>query len=127
MVTDSERRVREKYQALGYRVLHKGAPDFLLLKDGELPQFCEVKSKGDHATHEQYEWIRALRSLGAKAFVEKPPRVRKGIRIAFRVRRSTKDRIYALNKTWRAGRSRSQSKEWSEFLDHMAAEAEKSL
>ncbi len=123
MTTDSERRIQEKYEALGYRVLHKGAPDFLLLKDGEPPQFCEVKSKGARATPEQREWIRALKSLGAKAFVEKPSRPRKGITLTFAVRPSTKKRIYTLYRAWRAGRTRSQSKEWGEFIDYMTDQA----
>lgn len=34
----SEQKVATKYELLGYRVLHRGAPDFLLLKKGELAE-----------------------------------------------------------------------------------------
>jgi hypothetical protein len=63
--------IRRKYERLGWRVVHQGAPDFLLLKRGEAPRFVEAKSRYDPLRPEQVFWVRALRSLGAKCSVER--------------------------------------------------------
>lgn len=72
-VNETEDHVRAKYEAKGYRVLHRGAPDFLLLKPGEKPRFSEAKSAHDHLTAEQEMWIQALRELGAECTVDVYP------------------------------------------------------
>jgi hypothetical protein len=74
----AEDAVREKYEALGYTVIHRGPPDFLLLKPGQPLVFREVKCPSDRLTEDQKTWIRALNALGADAAVEyypgRPPR-----------------------------------------------------
>jgi hypothetical protein len=44
-----EKRVAEEYAAQGFEVLHKGWPDFLVIKDGKI-RMIEVKRKQSRST-----------------------------------------------------------------------------
>lgn len=73
-MNDNERKVKEKYEAEGYILIHKGAPDFLCFKyDKENAAmtdifFIEVK---DHSlmSHEQLLWKCALETIGCDFYV----------------------------------------------------------
>ena len=63
-----EKIVKEKYEAHGYKVLHKGAPDFLcyqLDEDNEMENivFVEVKQNYKPLTKEQRIWKEALKTI----------------------------------------------------------------
>lgn len=69
-----EHSVAKKYEKEGYKVLHEGAPDFLLFKteNGKITniKFIEVKRQGAKMTYEQKLWRDALKALGANFSVE---------------------------------------------------------
>ena len=54
------------YESQGYDVIHNGAPDLILLKDGEI-QFVEIKCKNDKLKDEQKHAIELLKKHGITA------------------------------------------------------------
>jgi hypothetical protein len=68
--SEAQEVIARKWRTLGYTVIHRGAPDFLLLKEGEPPRFIEAKVHPAQPTEDQGRWLAALRSLGARADVE---------------------------------------------------------
>lgn len=66
--------VAERYKALGYRPMHTGAPDFLMLKveNGEIKEVLavEVKSNGSRLTYEQAVYRDVFRRAGIEYRVE---------------------------------------------------------
>ena len=74
MVNRREANVAEKYKALGYRPMHIGAPDFLMLKidDGQVKEVLavEVKSKGARLSYEQSVYRDVFRRAGIEYRVE---------------------------------------------------------
>jgi len=65
MINVTEKLVREKYEAHGFKVLHKGAPDFFcyqLDEKGKMENitFIEVKQNHSDLTLEQKLWREAL-------------------------------------------------------------------
>lgn len=75
----TERPFRQKYEEEGYDIIHKGIPDFILLKKGEL-RFVEVKSKGDQLNPFQRRAIKLLRKHKIKTEVVGPGAPRRRIR-----------------------------------------------
>ena len=69
-----EHSIAEKYKAEGWKVLHKGAPDFLLLKvqDQQISEIMaiEVKSPTDKLSYDQKVWRDVLRKAGVNYKVE---------------------------------------------------------
>ena len=74
MVNRRESVVAERYKALGYRPMHVGAPDFLMLKveDGQVKEVLavEVKSDGARLTYEQSIYREVFRRAGIEYRVE---------------------------------------------------------
>lgn len=74
MVNETEEQVRLKYEALGYKVLRNGAPDFVIFKhkDGQFSdvKWIEVKTGSNGLSNEQGVYIKLLKSLGLSAEVE---------------------------------------------------------
>ena len=70
MANLNEEKIRRKYEKLGYGVLHKGCPDFLIFKYDKKTkkfsdvQFIEVKFGGDQLSYEQGVYKKVLKSLG---------------------------------------------------------------
>ncbi len=66
--------VAERYKALGYRPMHVGAPDFLMLKveDGKIIAVLavEVKSKSARLSYEQSVYRDVFRRAGIEYRVE---------------------------------------------------------
>jgi len=76
-----EKEVREKYEKHDFKVIHKGAPDFLCYqtdKDGLMQNitFVEVKQNSSELTVEQKLWREALK-ICFRYRVETPDGVRK--------------------------------------------------
>jgi hypothetical protein len=68
-MTPSEKQAKEQFEREGWTALHKGAPDFLLIKTDEMGvvkqiAFREVKNPGDKLRSEQVEWGKALVQTG---------------------------------------------------------------
>lgn len=63
-----EERVKQRYEADGWKVLRGGAPDFLMLKidNGKIKEimFVEVKSSKAELTDEQAVYRKALEDIG---------------------------------------------------------------
>lgn len=77
-VTDSEGLVKTRYESQGWRVMHNGAPDFLMVKtEGSATRVLAVEVKKGRAplTREQKEWRAALESAGIRYVVERTGRV----------------------------------------------------
>lgn len=74
MVNRREGIIAEKYKALGYKPMHTGAPDFLMLKvqSGEIVEVLavEVKSRTDKLTYEQKVYQMVFRRAGIEYRVE---------------------------------------------------------
>ena len=76
MVNQNEDKIRKKYENLGYKVLHKGCPDFLIFKYDKKTkkfsdvQFIEVKAGSDELSYEQSVFITVLKSLRIPVKVE---------------------------------------------------------
>jgi predicted Holliday junction resolvase-like endonuclease len=74
MANRREAIVAERYKALGYRPMHIGAPDFLMLKveDGQVKEVLavEVKSKGARLSYEQSVYREVFRRAGIEYRVE---------------------------------------------------------
>lgn len=74
MVNEAEKKVLEKYEAMGWKTVRGGAPDFLFLRveDGKIVDFCfvEVKRPNSELTYEQEIYRMVLERLGAKYIVE---------------------------------------------------------
>jgi len=73
----SEDAIRRKYELLGYTVIHRGAPDFLIFKtDFDLNmtdiEFIEVKRRIEPLSFEQQIWRCALQTMNCKFKVETP-------------------------------------------------------
>lgn len=70
----NERKIEEIYRKQGFTVLNlheKGFPDLLLLKDGKIEAFIEVKG-GSHKVHDfQARIHRKLEDLGFKVQVDR--------------------------------------------------------
>ena len=70
MVNLNEDKIRKNYEELGYKVLHKGCPDFLIFKYDKKTkkfsdvQFIEVKAGSDKLSYEQAVFKKVLKSLG---------------------------------------------------------------
>ncbi len=70
MANQNEDKIRKNYEKLGYKVLHKGCPDFLIFKYDKKTkkfsdvQFIEVKFGGDRLSYEQGVYQKVLKSLG---------------------------------------------------------------
>ena len=62
--------LKEKYEAEGFDVIHYGAPDLILLKDGKIT-FVEAKSVNDRLQDNQIHAIDLLHKHGFEARVEK--------------------------------------------------------
>lgn len=73
MTSKAEETVRAKYERAGWTVVHGGAPDFLLLKDGWFPRFVEVKANRNRLQPNQQLWRLALRRFGAVYELERIP------------------------------------------------------
>lgn len=77
MVNERERKVAERYQADGWRVLRNGAPDFLMLKveDGEILDIraVEVKSPGSRLSYEQAVYRKVFEKAGIEYMMEVEP------------------------------------------------------
>jgi hypothetical protein len=58
----TEQLVADQYQDMGYTVLYRGCPDFLICKDGKIA-FVEVKFTGRVSPHQQ-EYHKVLRRAG---------------------------------------------------------------
>ena len=71
-LNDSEREVHEKYENLGYDIIHIGVPDFILLKDGTI-KFVEVKHGYDRLREEQERAHKLLKKHGFDVRVERIP------------------------------------------------------
>ena len=71
-----EQIVKERLEAQGYDVLRfkdKGVPDLLVLKDGKIVKFVEVKG-GSHSVHgHQKKYHEMLKQLGFEVEVVKEP------------------------------------------------------
>lgn len=69
-----EHAIAEKYKKQGWIPIHKGAPDFIMIKhDGsEITDMraIEVKSSKDKLTYEQKIWRDIIRKAGIKYDVE---------------------------------------------------------
>ena len=77
-VTDSEGLVRAKYEAKGWRVIHNGAPDFLMVREGSgaiKVLAVEVKRGRAALSPAQREWKELLEALGVEYRVERTGRV----------------------------------------------------
>jgi len=72
-MNESEKFIREKYEARGYSVIHIGVPDFILLKDGEI-EFVEVKKGIGALNKNQERAIALLRKHGFDVKVERVPK-----------------------------------------------------
>ena len=83
---DSELRIYQKYEHLGYDVIQYGVPDLILLKNGKI-EFVEVKTDSSYGLNEnQIRAFKLLEKHGIKVRVEvvkrfkysniKPPRGR---------------------------------------------------
>jgi predicted Holliday junction resolvase-like endonuclease len=74
MVNRREANVAERYKSLGYRPMHIGAPDFLMLRveDGQVKEVLavEVKSKGAKLSYEQSVYQDVFRRAGIEYRVE---------------------------------------------------------
>lgn len=66
-----EKRVKQKYERLGYTVCRAGAPDFMLLKRNKI-SFVEVKLRGSRLTKTQQFWKEILVNAGFDFMVERP-------------------------------------------------------
>jgi hypothetical protein len=77
MTNRRENIIGDKYKALGYKPLHTGAPDFLMLKvdKGDITEYIavEVKRKGAKLTYEQMVWRDVFRRAGIEYRVEEEP------------------------------------------------------
>lgn len=78
MTSWAEDGVRSRYEAAGWRMLRRGAPDFLAIResdDGKIVavKAIEVKNEGEALSPEQEEYRRALKSAGMDFVVERPP------------------------------------------------------
>lgn len=74
MSNTREQKVAARYNALGYKVLRGGAPDFLMLKvkDEKIVEVLavEVKNGSSHLTTEQAYYRDALLSCGVRYKLE---------------------------------------------------------
>lgn len=74
MANRREAIVAERYKSLGYRPMHIGAPDFLMLKvvNGQIVEVLavEVKSNGSKLTYEQSVYRDVFRRAGIEYRVE---------------------------------------------------------
>ena len=74
MVNRRERIVAERYKTLGYKPMHNGAPDFLMLKveNKQVVSFLavEVKRKGAKLTYEQSVYRDVFRRAGIEYRIE---------------------------------------------------------
>lgn len=71
---NGESEIRARLEKVGYRVLHRGCPDFLVYKMNGLGQvtdlaFIEVKTNGSAASDEQKEYMRVLDAIGLKVML----------------------------------------------------------
>lgn len=65
---DAETQLREKLEGDGWKVMHKGWPDFACVRDGEM-MFIEVKSyRGEMLKKEQHFILTSLAKLGLDCF-----------------------------------------------------------
>jgi F420H(2)-dependent quinone reductase len=71
MMLFSEKIIKEKYEAAGWKVLKKGAPDLLAIRGNSL-LFIEVKMGGLLLTKDQKEYCNTLRRFGIEVIVERP-------------------------------------------------------
>ena len=74
-MNESEEKIRLKYEAQGYNIIHKGVPDFILLKDGKI-EFVEVKAATDPLRESQIRAVALLRKHGFEVRVERIPDVK---------------------------------------------------
>ena len=75
MVKWVEYYVQDKYEKQGYDVIHNGAPDLILLKDGKI-EFVEVKmSNNRHLSEDQKRAMKLLKKHGFAARVETVPKI----------------------------------------------------
>lgn len=70
-----ERYIQEQYEDQGYDVIHNGAPDLILLKDGDI-EFVEVKMSNNKVLNrDQRRALRLLKEHGFNARVEIVPKL----------------------------------------------------
>jgi len=70
----SEKKIKEKYERLGYKVYKNGFPDFMLFRDGKL-EFSEVKYWKDTLKPNQRTVRRLLQECGFKVRLDRVPKV----------------------------------------------------
>jgi hypothetical protein len=70
--------VKKKYEALGWKILRNGAPDFLVIKVDEKgtileTKAVEVKAPGSRLTYEQGVYRLVFANAGVEYLVEEVP------------------------------------------------------
>ena len=69
-MNDYEKKIKEVWERKGFRIFHKGWPDFLCYHPKRNTAYCmEIKRNGDSVTKEQREMHKMLKSLHVPTYI----------------------------------------------------------